>query len=52
MKEMENIEMSKDIIVIYNSQTGFTKKYAQWISEALECECVELNEAGKLNFEQ
>lgn len=49
---MENIEMSKDIIVIYNSQTGFTKKYAQWISEALECECVELNEAGKLNFEQ
>ena len=44
--------MSKDIIVIYNSQTGFTKKYAQWISEALECECVELNEAGKLNFEQ
>jgi len=28
MKEMENIEMSKDIIVIYNSQTGFTKKYA------------------------
>lgn len=52
MKEMENIEMSKDIIVIYNSQTGFTKKYAQWISEALECECVELNVAGKLNFEQ
>lgn len=49
---MENIKMRKDIIVIYNSQTGFTKKYAQWISEALGCECVELNEAGKLNFEQ
>ena len=44
--------MKKDIIVIYNSQTGFTKKYAQWISEALECECVELNEAGKLNFDK
>ena len=44
--------MRKDIIVIYNSQTGFTKKYAQWISESLECECVELNVADKLNFEQ
>ena len=44
--------MRKDIIVIYNSQTGFTKKYAQWISEALECECVELQEAGKLSFKQ
>ena len=33
---MENIKMRKDIIVIYNSQTGFTKKYAQWISESLE----------------
>ena len=44
--------MRKDIIVIYNSQTGFTKKYAQWIREALECECVALAEVGKVNFEQ
>lgn len=44
--------MRKDIIVIYNSQTGFTKKYAQWISEALECESVALSEVGKRNFEQ
>jgi len=44
--------MRRDIIVIYNSQTGFTKKYAQWISEALECEYIRLNEAGKLNYEQ
>ena len=44
--------MRKDTIVIYNSQTGFTKKYAQWISEALECEFVELSEANKMNFEQ
>uniref|UniRef100_UPI0040569F8F flavodoxin family protein n=1 Tax=Acetatifactor sp. TaxID=1872090 RepID=UPI0040569F8F len=44
--------MGKDIIVIYNSQTGFTRKYAQWISEALECECVEFSEANRMNFEQ
>lgn len=49
---MEHIEMRKDIIVIYNSQTGFTKKYAQWISEALECESVALSEVSKRNFEQ
>ena len=44
--------MRKDTIVIYNSQTGFTKKYAQWISEDLECECVEFSEANKMNLEQ
>lgn len=27
-------------IVIYNSETGFTKKYAQWIAEGLGCEAV------------
>ena len=30
-------------IVIYNSQTGFTKRYAQWIAEKTNGECVELN---------
>jgi menaquinone-dependent protoporphyrinogen IX oxidase len=37
-------------IVIYNSQTGFTKKYAEWISEAAGCECVSLKKAGKINL--
>ena len=32
-------------IVIYNSQTGFTKKYAEWISEATGCEAVEFKHA-------
>ena len=26
--------------VIYNSQTGFTKKYAEWISEATGADCL------------
>lgn len=25
-------------IIIYNSQTGFTKQYAQWLAEEIECE--------------
>ena len=37
-------------IVIYNSKTGFTKRYAEWISEALSCECAELKEASKKNL--
>ena len=37
-------------IVIYNSQTGFTKQYAQWISEGAGCECVSLKEAGKIKL--
>ena len=44
--------MGKEIVVIYNSQTGFTKKYAQWLSDELECECVEFAAVGKLDFEQ
>lgn len=27
-------------IVIYNSQTGFTKQYAQWIAQELQCDSV------------
>jgi menaquinone-dependent protoporphyrinogen IX oxidase len=37
-------------IVIYNSQTGFTKKYAEWIRDGAGCDCVSLKEAGKINF--
>ncbi len=37
-------------IVIYNSQTGFTKRYAQWIAEASKADCLELSEAKKKNM--
>lgn len=37
-------------IVIYNSKTGFTKKYAEWICEAASCERVEFKKAGKINL--
>lgn len=29
--------------VIYNSQTGFTRRYAQWIAEAAGADCLELS---------
>lgn len=38
------------VVVIYNSETGFTKKYAQWIAEELECEAVALKDAKKKEF--
>lgn len=34
-------------IVIYHSQTGFTKRYAQWIAEAAGADCLELSVAKK-----
>lgn len=37
-------------VVIYNSQTGFTKRYAQWISEATGADCLELPNAKKKNL--
>ncbi len=35
------------IAVIYNSQTGFTKRYAEWIAEASGADCLELSVAKK-----
>lgn len=39
------------IIVIYNSQTGFTKRYAEWISEATGADCLELSEAKRISID-
>ena len=38
-------------IVIYHSQTGFTKRYAQWIAEATGADCLELSAAKKKNMD-
>ncbi len=37
-------------IVIYNSQTGFTKQYAKWIAQRLKAECISFKEAQKFDF--
>ena len=37
-------------ILIYNSQTGFTKRYAEWISEASGCECYDFKHGSKKNL--
>lgn len=34
-------------IVIYNSQTGFTERYAHWIAEAAGADCLELSAAKR-----
>ncbi|MDD6570982.1 MAG: flavodoxin domain-containing protein [Thermoflexaceae bacterium] len=33
-------------IVVYTSKTGFTKKYAEWIAEDLQCEVRELSKVS------
>lgn len=40
------------VIVIYKSQTGFTQKYAEWISQAVSCECVEFKKAKKIKLSE
>ncbi len=39
-------------IVIYNSQTGFTKRYAEWIAKAAEADCYALADAKKKNLDE
>lgn len=34
-------------IVIYTSQTGFTKRYAEWIAQAAGADCLDLSAAKK-----
>ena len=36
-------------IIVYTSQTGFTKRYAEWMAEELGAELVTLEEAKKQN---
>lgn len=38
-------------VVIYNSQTGFTKRYAEWIAEAAGADCFELASAKKKDLD-
>lgn len=38
-------------VVIYNSQTGFTKRYAEWIAEATGADCFALADAKKKNMD-
>lgn len=37
-------------IVVYKSSTGFTKKYADWIAQALGCEAVALQDAKRIDY--
>ncbi len=38
-------------IVIYNSQTGFTKRYAEWIAQATAADCLALAAAKRENLD-
>lgn len=38
-------------IVVYNSQTGFTEKYAQWIAESASADCLPLSAAKKQDMD-
>lgn len=38
-------------IIVYSSQTGFTKQYAQWLAEEMGADIMPLSEAKKQNEE-
>ena len=39
-----------EITVYYNSKTGFTKKYADWIAEELKCDVFPFKDFVKMGF--
>ncbi|WP_099203013.1 flavodoxin domain-containing protein [Miniphocaeibacter massiliensis] len=43
--------MNNQIIVIYKSKYGSTKKYAEHISEKLNCECINVSDIKKYDLE-
>lgn len=38
--------MNREILVVYKSVTGFTRQYARWIAEELDCGAVDLKKAS------
>ncbi len=47
--------MNNKVLIVYKSVTGFTKQYARWIAEELDCEAMELKDMsarkmGKYSF--
>lgn len=38
------------ILLIYKSKTGFTEKYAKWISKEIECDVVNISNIQNVNF--
>lgn len=41
----------KSILLTYTTKTGFTRKYATWISESIECKVIEFDYIDKVNIE-
>ncbi len=39
-------------LIIYCSKTGFTRKYAQWLREDLDCDCVPFRERTSADLSQ
>lgn len=47
----KRVKDSMKTAVIYNSQTGFTKRYAKWISDEIGADCFEFAAAKKKSFD-
>lgn len=39
-------------IVIYSSKTGFTEKYAHWLQQDLDCDCVEFSRRREVSLQE
>lgn len=39
-------------VIIYNSKTGFTEKYAMWLKEALNADCYRLADSKMVDFDK
>jgi len=41
----------KNVLVLYNSKTGFSKQYAQWIAEDLDCDLLNFRDFNKASLD-
>lgn len=39
-----------NILLIYKSKTGFTKRYAEWISQEIDCKVVDISNIENIDF--
>lgn len=43
--------MANKVLILYNSKTGFTKRYAEWLAEEIPCDLLSYDERDTAKFD-
>lgn len=41
----------ESILIVYNTKTGFTKRYVDWITEMIDCQTISFDQINNIDFD-